>query len=154
MGTQGNKAPVECSRTRNAIRTRYYANGQVNDSGLQECKWDNRTSNATSTRQIMQQRAMQQQAMKQQSNATTSNATTSNATTSNATTSMHTATRQCKQHLANNGKSDKNQFFSKIKNLNTHKTLQEIFLISILFIIFSTTFFKTNLSKILPFVTR
>ena len=44
-------------------------------------------------------------------------------------------------------------FLDKLKRLKNNDTLQEIFVIAILFIIFSTTFFKNNLCKI-PFVTN
>ena len=44
-------------------------------------------------------------------------------------------------------------FYQKLKKLNNNRTLQEIFLLAVLFIIFSTAFFKTNLGKIIPFVS-
>ena len=50
-------------------------------------------------------------------------------------------------------KGPKNEtFFDKLKKLKNNKTLQEIFIISILFIVLSTSFYKDNLCKI-PFVT-
>ena len=42
-------------------------------------------------------------------------------------------------------------FMDKLKRLKNNDTIQEIFVIAILFIILSTGFFKNNLSKI-PFV--
>jgi hypothetical protein len=62
------------------------------------------------------------------------------------------------QQSIQNNKSSKNNnknlsILYKIKGSFNNQTLQEIFLISILFIILSTSFFKNNLSKI-PFVTN
>ena len=90
--------------------------------------------------QAMQQRAMQQQAMQQQ------------AMQQQAMQQQAMQQQMLQQQGTENFKGN-DTFFSKIKNLNMNKTLQEIFLIAILFIIFSTAFFKTNLSKILPFVS-
>ena len=44
-------------------------------------------------------------------------------------------------------------FMEKLKRLKNNETLQEIFIIAILFIIFSTGFYKKNISKI-PFITN
>ena len=90
--------------------------------------------------QAMQQRAMQQQAMQQQ------------AMQQQAMQQQAMQQQMLQQQGTENFKGN-DTFFSKIKNLNMNKTLQEIFLIAILFIIFSTAFFKTNLGKILPFVS-
>ena len=75
---------------------------------------------------MQQQRAMQQQAMQQQA-----------------------------MLQKNNGSHGKKQttLLEKLKRLKNNDTLQEIFVIAILFIIFSTGFYKNNLSKI-PFVTN
>ena len=43
-------------------------------------------------------------------------------------------------------------FMDKLKTLKNNNTLQEIFLISILFIILSSSFYRDNLTKI-PFIT-
>ena len=43
-------------------------------------------------------------------------------------------------------------FMDKLKTLKNNNTLQEIFLISILFIILSSSFYRDNLTKI-PFVS-
>ena len=80
---------------------------------------------------MQQQRAMQQQAMQQQ------------------------MMQQQAMQQKNNGSSGKKPttFSEKLKTLKNNDTLQEIFVIAILFIIFSTSFYKNNLSKI-PFVTN
>ena len=80
---------------------------------------------------MQQQRAMQQQAMQQQ------------------------AMQQQMMQQKNHGFSGKKPttFLEKLKRLKNNDTLQEIFVIAILFIIFSTNFYKNNLSKI-PFVTN
>jgi len=77
-------------------------------------------------RAMQQQKAMQQQMMQQQA-----------------------------MQQKNNGFSGKKPttFLEKLKRLKNNDTLQEIFVIAILFIIFSTSFYKNNLSKI-PFVTN
>ncbi len=77
--------------------------------------------------QAMQQQAMQQQAMQQQ------------------------AMQQQKENYQN--VNSNKTLFDKIKTSFSNKTLQELFLIAILFIIISTAFFKNNLAKI-PFVTN
>ena len=55
------------------------------------------------------------------------------------------------QAMQQNGK--KTKLLDKLKRLKNNETLQEILIISILFILFSTGFYKDNLSKI-PFVTN
>ena len=79
----------------------------------------------------MQQQAMQQQAMQQQM--------------------MQQQMMQQKNHEFFGKKPT--TFLEKLKRLKNNDTLQEIFVIAILFIIFSTSFYKNNLSKI-PFVTN
>ena len=85
---------------------------------------------------MQQQRAMQQQAMQQQM-------------------MQQQAIQQQAMQKKNNGSSGKKPttFLEKLKRLKNNDTLQEIFVIAILFIIFSTSFYKNNLSKI-PFVTN
>lgn len=85
---------------------------------------------------MQQQRAMQQQAMQQQM-------------------MQQQAMQQQAMQQKNNGSSGKKPttFSEKLKTLKNNDTLQEIFVIAILFIIFSTSFYKNNLSKI-PFVTN
>lgn len=85
---------------------------------------------------MQQQRAMQQQAMQQQM-------------------MQQQAMQQQAMQQKNNGSSGKKPttFLEKLKRLKNNDTLQEIFVIAILFIIFSTSFYKNNLSKI-PFVTN
>jgi len=59
------------------------------------------------------------------------------------------------QQMMQKPKSENNKgksLLEKLKQLKKNETLQEIFILAILFIIFSTSFFKNNLSKI-PFVT-
>ena len=84
----------------------------------------------------MQQQAMQQQAMQQQM-------------------MQQQAMQQQAMQQKNHGSSGKKPttFLEKLKRLKNNDTLQEIFVIAILFIIFSTSFYKNNLSKI-PFVTN
>jgi hypothetical protein len=92
------------------------------------------TSGQPSPEQIammQQQRAMQQQAMQQQA--------------------MLQQMMQQKTHAPSGKKPT--TFLEKLKRLKNNDTLQEIFVIAILFIIFSTSFYKNNLSKI-PFVTN
>jgi hypothetical protein len=75
--------------------------------------------------QAMQQQLMQQQMMKQQQ----------------------------QQSLSQSQPRSKNMsLLDKLKRLKNNDTLQELFLIAVLFIIFSTGFFKQNLSRI-PFVS-
>jgi type IV secretory pathway VirB10-like protein len=81
--------------------------------------------------QAMQQQAMQQQAMQQQT--------------------MQQQAMQQKNYASSSKKPT--TFLEKLKRLKNNDTLQEIFVIAILFIIFSTSFYKNNLSKI-PFVTN
>ena len=85
---------------------------------------------------MQQQRAMQQQAMQQQM-------------------MQQQAMQQQALQQKNHGSSGKKPttFLEKLKRLKNNDTLQEIFVIAILFIIFSTSFYKNNLSKI-PFVTN
>ena len=85
---------------------------------------------------MMQQRAMQQQAMQQQA-------------------MQQQAMQQQNLMKQNNKNKDRKEmtFFEKLKTLKNNETLQEIFIIAILFIIFSTSFYKDNLTKI-PFVTN
>uniref|UniRef100_A0A6C0LI99 Uncharacterized protein n=1 Tax=viral metagenome TaxID=1070528 RepID=A0A6C0LI99_9ZZZZ len=85
---------------------------------------------------MQQQRAMQQQAMQQQA-------------------MQQQMMQQQAMQQKNNGSSGKKHttFLEKLKKLKKNDTLQEIFVIAILFIIFSTSFYKNNLSKI-PFVTN
>jgi len=85
---------------------------------------------------MQQQRAMQQQAMQQQM-------------------MQQQAMQQQAMQQKNYGSSGKKPttFLEKLKRLKNNDTLQEIFVIAILFIIFSTSFYKNNLSKI-PFVTN
>ena len=86
--------------------------------------------------QAMQQKAMQQQAMQQQMMQQKA---------------MQQQAMQKKNHASSSKKST--TFLEKLKRLKNNDTLQEIFIIAILFIIFSTSFYKNNLSKI-PFVTN
>ena len=60
------------------------------------------------------------------------------------------AQQMMQQQMAKGAKNE--TFFDKLKKLKNNKTLQEIFIISILFIVLSTSFYKDNLCKI-PFVT-
>ena len=85
---------------------------------------------------MQQQRAMQQQAMQQQA-------------------MQQQMLQQQVMQQKNHGSSGKKPttFLEKLKKLKNNDTLQEIFVIAILFIIFSTSFYKNNLSKI-PFVTN
>jgi hypothetical protein len=85
---------------------------------------------------MQQQRAMQQQAMQQQM-------------------MQQQAMQQQAMQQKTHGPSGKKPttFLEKLKRLKNNDTLQEIFVIAILFIIFSTSFYKNNLSKI-PFVTN
>ena len=80
---------------------------------------------------MQQQRAMQQQMMQQHA--------------------MQQHAMQQKNHVYSSKKPT--TFVEKLKKLKNNDTLQEIFVIAILFIIFSTSFYKNNLSKI-PFVTN
>ena len=99
---------------------------------------------------IQQQRAMQQQAMQQQ--AMQQQAMQQQAMQQQA---MQQQAMQQQAMKQKNGSSDKKptKFLEKLKRLKNNDTLQEIFIIAILFIIFSTSFYKNNLSKI-PFVTN
>ena len=82
---------------------------------------------------MMQQQAMQQQAMQQQA-----------------------MQQQAMQQQAMQQQKSKNKpnisLLDKLKRLKNNDTLQELFLLAVLFIIFSTGFFKQNLSRI-PFVS-
>ena len=86
--------------------------------------------------QAMQQQAMQQQAMQQQA-------------------MQQQAMQQQAMQQKNHGSLGKKPttLFEKLKKLKNNDTLQEIFVLAILFIIFSTSFYKDNLSKI-PFVSN
>jgi hypothetical protein len=89
--------------------------------------------------QAMQQQAMQQQAMQQQ------------AMQQQAMQQQMMQQQMMQQQKQPQNYKDKS-LLSKLKQLKKNETLQEIFILAILFIIFSTSFFKNNLSKI-PFVS-
>ena len=90
---------------------------------------------------IQQQRAMQQQAMQQQ------------AMQQQAMQQQAMQQRAMQQNGKYSNKNNKSlSYLDKLKRLRSNETLQEILIIAILFIIFSTAFYRNNLSKI-PFVT-
>ena len=61
--------------------------------------------------------------------------------------------QQAQQANRQSNKKESLTFLDKLKKLKSNDTLQEILIISILFIILSTGFYKDNLSK-LPFVSN
>ena len=100
-----------------------------------------------------QQQAMQQQAMKQQ--AMQQQAMQQQAMQQQAMQQQMMQQQIMQQQMMQKPKSENNKgksLLEKLKQLKKNETLQEIFILAILFIIFSTSFFKNNLSKI-PFVT-
>ena len=51
-----------------------------------------------------------------------------------------------------NGDSDKS-LLTKLKNLNVNQTLQEVLVLSVLFIIFSSSFYRDTITKYIPMIT-
>ena len=47
-----------------------------------------------------------------------------------------------------------NSLMGKIKRLKSGKNMQEILIISILFVVFSSTFFKESVTKVMPFTSN
>ena len=56
------------------------------------------------------------------------------------------------QQQSMNGDSDKS-LLTKLKNLNVNQTLQEVLVLSVLFIIFSSSFYRDTITKYIPMIT-